>query len=335
MKYLIIIYILSIGLLCTVDGFSQSQNPSTSAPVVSPSQIVLGSTITIQYPILNSGTAAIAGDAPINRVTFTLGIGSGIEIDANPLSMLSGNALSVFNVTWDAPSNSFRGVQNASMPANSSFQLVVTGIATTGNYQSNLNLRPNPDNIGNVLSDDESSMEASLPVTLTHFKAASERNTAILNWATAEEVNSDRFEILRSFDTKAWHTIGTVSSNGTSAVPHNYHFTDESPANGNNYYRLKMIDRDGSYEMSLIESLAFDLKDEIVISPNPTIEKIHIKMDNMAGIEKVELRNNAGLLLYNASDASAIDVQRLPAGLYVLSITRTGGRVTSHKVLKQ
>lgn len=175
-----------------------------------------------------------------------------------------------------------------------------------------------------------------LPVTLTQFSAHNEGNVALLSWSTTEEVNSDRFEIMRSFNSKDWHNIGTVNSNGNSSnIERRYQFTDNTPANGTNYYRLKMIDLDGSHEMSQMASLVFNNLEEITIAPNPAVERIQIKTDNLAAIEKVELRNSAGLVLYNATNASEIDIQRLPSGLYVLSITRNGGRVTSHKVLKQ
>lgn len=222
----------------------------------------------------------------------------------------------------------------------------ITGIPTEiGTFPITVNIIdqkevPNARTLGAMaistgLTLDKSVQIGALPVTLAHFKATREGNITALNWATTEEVNSDRFEVLRSFDSKAWHTIGTVNANNNSAVENQYQFADANPANGNNYYRLKMIDRDGSFEMSLIESLTFDLGEEITISPNPAVDRIHIKTANLAGVEKIELRNSTGLVIYSAANASEIDVQRLPAGLYVLSITRTGGRVTSHKLLKQ
>jgi hypothetical protein len=222
----------------------------------------------------------------------------------------------------------------------------ISGIPTqTGSFAFTVNITdeietPNARTLGAMaistgLTLSKSIDIGSLPVTLTHFKATTEGNIANLNWATTAELNSDRFEVMRSFDTKAWHKIGTVKSNGNSTVENNYYFSDDSPASGNNYYRLKMIDKDGSSEMSLIESITFDLKEGITISPNPTVERIYIKTENMTGVEKVELRNSAGQVLYHASNTSAIDVHRLPAGLYVLSITSTGGRITTHKVLKQ
>nr|MBZ1363183.1 Ig family protein [Dyadobacter fermentans]MBZ1363278.1 Ig family protein [Dyadobacter fermentans] len=71
--------------------------------------------------------------------------------------------------------------------------------------------------------------------------------TALLTWSTTEEVNSDRFEIERSLNGKGWSTIGKVRSNGESSVLRNYTYTDDSPEKGENLYRLRMVDLDGTY----------------------------------------------------------------------------------------
>ncbi len=100
-------------------------------------------------------------------------------------------------------------------------------------------------------------VENPLPVTLTSFIATKEGQTAQLKWSTTEETNSDRFEIERSQNGKNWDLIGTQKSNGESTSLKNYTFSDVKPLNGENLYRLKMIDRDATYAYSRIQSLTF------------------------------------------------------------------------------
>jgi hypothetical protein len=95
-----------------------------------------------------------------------------------------------------------------------------------------------------------------LPVELTAFTAGSNGTTVSLQWRTATEVNNHGFEIEKlsnskiiKFQNSAWEKIGFVEGNGTTNAPKSYSFVDAS-ANGTALYRLKQIDRDGSFSYS-------------------------------------------------------------------------------------
>src|SRR5690606_19785098 len=61
---------------------------------------------------------------------------------------------------------------------------------------------------------------------------------------------SDRFEVQRSENGSTFIAIGSVPAAGSSAIPIDYSFTDDDPAQGTNYYRLRQIDLDGTYTYS-------------------------------------------------------------------------------------
>lgn len=84
-----------------------------------------------------------------------------------------------------------------------------------------------------------------LPVALTSFKAKETGGSIRLNWSTASEKNSLRFDILRSFDGKDFQKIGEVVAIGNSDVANAYSFNDENPFPGANYYKLQQVDKDG------------------------------------------------------------------------------------------
>lgn len=97
--------------------------------------------------------------------------------------------------------------------------------------------------------------ERVLPVNLTEFNA--QKNTAgvLLHWITATELNVASFEIEKSREGIDFTQLGTIeASNQTLAK---YNFTDLNPEEGNNFYRLKMIDKDGSFEYSKIISINY------------------------------------------------------------------------------
>lgn len=94
----------------------------------------------------------------------------------------------------------------------------------------------------------------SLPVELTDFKLTPVNNSYFqLDWNTASELNNKGFEVQRSADATSFSAIGFVDGNGTSSIPHNYTMDDKNVVTDiNYYYRLKIIDFDGSFKYSNI-----------------------------------------------------------------------------------
>ena len=105
-------------------------------------------------------------------------------------------------------------------------------------YFDNLNL------VGNSIN---------LPVTLVDFHALQQPDhTVALQWETAQEQNSKYTEVQRSADGKSYLAIGQVAAAGNSSLPRDYAFNDQSPLSGRGFYRLKMVDIDGSFTYSKI-----------------------------------------------------------------------------------
>jgi hypothetical protein len=173
-----------------------------------------------------------------------------------------------------------------------------------------------------------------LPVTLISFNASKdpEGATALLNWQTASETHSDRFDIERSQDGKKWINIGNVTASGDKKTSSWYSFSDKSPLDGENLYRLKMIDKDDSFSFSRIQSLNFD--SQISSYPNPVKDLLKIKG---ATIGKVQLINNAGKVVFSSDNipTEGIDMVSLSAGVYLVRITHKDGSSTVRKVVKQ
>lgn len=175
-----------------------------------------------------------------------------------------------------------------------------------------------------------------LPVTLTSFTVAKEGQTTLLNWATTTETNSDRFEIERSQNGKQWGMIGTKRSNGESTSIKNYNFIDSEPLNGENLYRLKMVDRDGTFAYSRIESISFEGL-SASFYPNPVAEKLIIKTTDFTLVKSVSIFDASGRAVYQSSSVPSkeINVQNLPSGLYLVQMIRTNGTVITSKIVKK
>ncbi|GGH21936.1 hypothetical protein GCM10007423_03420 [Dyadobacter endophyticus] len=175
--------------------------------------------------------------------------------------------------------------------------------------------------------------EKPLPVTLVSFTATARENTAELNWVTSEETNSERFEVQRSIDGKSWKAIGSVQAQGESKVRKTYVFVDHKPEVGDNLFRLKMIDIDGTFAFSAIRSVRFESKLESSIYPNPVSNELTLKVTSWKQVRAIRIDNLAGLQVYSSGAALSgkVDVSKLDAGVYILRITHTDGSVHTHK----
>ncbi|MBX2896003.1 MAG: hypothetical protein KF763_11205 [Cyclobacteriaceae bacterium] len=118
-----------------------------------------------------------------------------------------------------------------------------------------------------------------MPVELIYFKGELQNGLVVLTWATASELNFYKFEIEHSVNGRSYQTVGQLYGAGFDTYEkHTYTFSASAPA-WRNYYRLKLLDKDGSFEYShviLIESEA-DLKAEVF--PNPAVDHISIHIN--------------------------------------------------------
>ncbi|SDG36681.1 Por secretion system C-terminal sorting domain-containing protein [Dyadobacter soli] len=168
-----------------------------------------------------------------------------------------------------------------------------------------------------------------LPVTLAAFTATKEGNTALLQWKTTSESASSEFEIQHSINGKQWNAIGSVAAAGESTTEKPYQFIHTEPVSGqNNFYRLKMIDTDGSFALSSIKALSFGSKDAARIYPNP-VSAGHLTVDvnNWETVKKVQISTISALTVYDSGSnpRQTINVNSLPAGVYILKVFKKDG----------
>ncbi|SDF78777.1 Por secretion system C-terminal sorting domain-containing protein [Dyadobacter soli] len=169
-----------------------------------------------------------------------------------------------------------------------------------------------------------------LPVTLISFNVKQEGKTALLYWQTAAETNSDRFEIERSANGRKWDRIGTVQSHGESAVLENYSFKDNQPMDGDNFYRLKMIDKDLSFTYSGIRSASFEGGLLLTLYPNPVKDVLTVDTDQ-SNVKSITVTSKAGVVVYKGVAGRTIDVKQFAPGMYVVSVTYLDGSVKYQK----
>lgn len=183
------------------------------------------------------------------------------------------------------------------------------------------------------------STSAPLPVTLVSFRASKEGQTAVLEWVTTAETNSERFEIERSQSGRNWSKSGELKAKGESSEIVNYTFKDTDPENGDNLYRLKMIDQDQTFTFSRVVSLNFDIKDKVNLFPSPVSELLTIKVREWNDVKDVEMFDSNGKLVYESHRKSGVEprqqisVKHLAQGVYMVKLNRKNGTMTTHKIV--
>lgn len=165
-----------------------------------------------------------------------------------------------------------------------------------------------------------------LPVTLLYFVGDCQNNDVNLSWATATELNADKFIVEASFNGKDFSSIGEVDASGNSTTIKLYNFKIAS--SNYSYYRLKQVDFDGKFEFSkIIETPCNSVKDASK-SYYSTSEGFVVELLSSSN-KKVQLSITSvnGQLVYSQSKNVVKGTQRwtisssnLPVGIYVITV---------------
>jgi Secretion system C-terminal sorting domain len=182
------------------------------------------------------------------------------------------------------------------------------------------------------------SIGAVLPVKMLSFTGHRLAKANKLQWATATELNNDRFEIERSTDGKNWQTIGTVRGSGTTNTLQNYTFLDNDAKANTNYYRLRQIDFDGATDVSAVVTIFGQTQNGFVIAPNPIQNETTILLAEPTQNATVQVIDITGRVLsqINYADnqtALPLDIHDLPNGIYFVRLSNDG-KVMTERVVK-
>ncbi|MBS1496391.1 MAG: T9SS type A sorting domain-containing protein [Bacteroidetes bacterium] len=171
---------------------------------------------------------------------------------------------------------------------------------------------------------------APLPVTLTAFAVNYNNSVANVNWTTEQEINLSKYEILRSINGSDFQTINTIASRN-SLAKQNYTYQDNNiPAAASVlYYKLRIIDKDGSYKYSNVVTVkvtAASAKD-FLITPNPASTNAQIRFNAIKSGQaqiivfdaagKAVLQQQASVLAGNNSIALN-NIVNLSEGMYTV-----------------
>ncbi len=168
-----------------------------------------------------------------------------------------------------------------------------------------------------------------IPVNLLSFTALRISNKVNqLNWSTSQEQNTSHFILERSTDGRNFTTIGQVTAAGNSSVQQNYAYTDNSPAIGINYYRLKMVDKDNSSRYSWIRNVRNEGIADVAVYPNPVKDMMSVSIhSDKAGLSTITICDVSGKSIYRkniavtqGANTISIGTDKIAAGSYIIKV---------------
>lgn len=171
---------------------------------------------------------------------------------------------------------------------------------------------------------------------LLGFEAIKKGQGAIIEWSTKSEHTIAKFELQRSADSRTWDSINNQDAkSSTTSININYNYVDQLPLAGNNYYRLKVINTDGSIGYSNSKLLVFNnLNDVIKIHPNPA--QHYVEISGLKGGENIQIIDITGRVVNetkSTNNQSVIDINQLPEGVYMINITDDNSVISTHKLI--
>lgn len=286
-----------------------------------PKDITAGNNVTITV----DGSLIVWGDFNVNGDNLTLNItgtlivrGNLIMDDAASISV-SGNLIVEGNFVADG---------NTNFSISSGGSVSVSGTVTVGD-NSNLVGDPGSFFAGGGCTEGSGSNWCSggvLPIKLLYFTAALEGSIVSLNWATELEENFDHFEIEKAAENLLFYKITETPALGSNSIGiQHYSYIDSSPHSGPNYYRLKAVDLDGSFEYFNIEFINYKGDRKVEVYPNPVASGvIKLKMHfNPTPFDRITLLDIQGKVVItenvNSPGFQEIELNdSVKSGLYLL-----------------
>lgn len=183
-----------------------------------------------------------------------------------------------------------------------------------------------------------------LPIVLTPLKGSYSKGIAHLTWSSLQEINSSHFEIQKSTDGVNFIQLGRVNANGNSETEVNYSFDDIKASAGINYYRLKLVDKDGFYQNSNTVAVNVNIKGVNItgIYPAPFSDKVNVTVSTEVNEHAlIMLLDNTGKLLRTQQNVLSKGINNiivdnlsnLAKGFYIIRIY-AGKSVIVKKLVK-
>ena len=183
-----------------------------------------------------------------------------------------------------------------------------------------------------------------LPISLMPLQASYADGVSRLSWATSQEINSNYFEVEHSVNGTDFTAIGKVAASGFSSKEIAYAFDDVKAGAGLNYYRLRVVDKDGSAVYSNIATVKVNIKGFFVTGmyPSPFTDQVNISLSSensgnavvrLSDLTGRQIATQTATINKGVSNVVFNNLGKLAGGMYLVEVNYNGSRYTQ-KIMK-
>jgi len=177
-----------------------------------------------------------------------------------------------------------------------------------------------------------------LPLNLISFNGSQNEFGTHFWWSTTNEVNTDKFEIEGSKDGINFKAFASVQSKNTTLL-NSYQFTLVNIQT--NYFRLKMIDKDGQFTYSNIIQIQKNTAiQSLVVAPNPVIDHIIVSHAIINKPATVQIRSLTSKIIHKqqvvqGATSTYVALNNLSKGVYIVELLVPNQPIQITKFIKQ
>ena len=158
-----------------------------------------------------------------------------------------------------------------------------------------------------------------LPLTVTNFTGQLRNNTTTLHWIITSEGHLQQYEIEYSNDGAKFTGIGTVSAQHKTCYAFEHNIFENK-----NYYRLKLVNKDGSFTYSNIITISQTSGAALNVFPNPANNFVVIDVEKLIVGQRIQILNSDGKMVVQmkvVNHSNRLTIKNLPTGLYQAQLT--------------
>ncbi|HEY1114432.1 MAG TPA: GEVED domain-containing protein [Chitinophagaceae bacterium] len=182
-----------------------------------------------------------------------------------------------------------------------------------------------------------------LDVKLKDFTAKKANDNKVsLAWSVTDEEANTRYELQKSGNGQDWSVIHKRVAQQDNAQAA-YESFDGTPIVGDNYYRLKISEADGSVVYSAIKKVVFEKPVVVLVTPNPASSNVRIMVQSgqrsSAHIRIVDMNGRSvyerDIVVEAGVNGYTLPVSQWPSGVYQAEIWINAKRHTQQLIVSK
>jgi glucose/arabinose dehydrogenase len=184
-----------------------------------------------------------------------------------------------------------------------------------------------------------------LPLILHSFAVSSQSDGNLVRWTTESEIKLDSFVVERSADGRNFIAINRQIARGSGRTGQTeYNFFDVNYPQGDNYYRLKLVDKTRGYYFSLVIRVFNNLRRErgLVVIPNPVVNDFTLAgIFPNAGPVQIQIMDAEGRMIRSLNEMAGSgfnnmlinNLRHIQPGVYFIEV-KDGQMIQRTKFIK-